>query len=125
MAGLARDCKRRSAGEAVMRAASRGIRPRQGVARFEISDVQTLFWLGNRGCGQRALLPALLDARYGVGSRLFPGGDYCHRVGRIVAGSRNNGPWKSMSHRSIAIEHVRVIQCDPLSFISTVDHVAI
>lgn len=56
-----------------MRAASRGIRPRQGVARFEISDVQTLFWLGNRGCGQQALLPALLDARYGVGSRLFLG----------------------------------------------------
>lgn len=53
--------------------ASRGIRPRQGVARFEISDVQTLFWLGNRGCGQQAILPALLDARYGVGNRLFPG----------------------------------------------------
>jgi len=49
MAGLARDWKRRSAGKAVMRAASRGIRPRQGVARFEISDVQTLFWLGDRG----------------------------------------------------------------------------
>lgn len=46
---LARDWKRRSAGKAVMRAASRGIRPRQGVARFENSDVQTLFWLGNRG----------------------------------------------------------------------------
>ena len=73
MAGLARDWKRRSAGKAVMRAASRGIRPRQGVARFEISDVQTLFWRGDRGCGQQALLPALLAARYGGGNRLFPG----------------------------------------------------
>ena len=54
-------------------AASRGIRLRQGVARFEISEVQTLFGSATVGAVSKRFLPALLDARYGVGNRLFPG----------------------------------------------------
>jgi len=72
MACLARDWKRRSAGKAVLRLQEEGFghaRVWRGL-RFLTCN---RFWLGNRGCGQQALFPALLDARYGVGNRLFPG----------------------------------------------------
>ena len=62
--------------------------------------------------------------RYGVGNRLFPGEIVVTEMKeslQVVA----MGLWESMSYRCIAIEHVRVIQCDPLSFFWTVDHVAI